>query len=99
MESFEKMLTEDIRLVILRLLQEDPSYSHNDSVLCSGLGLIGHDVSHDRIRTEISWLKEQNLVTVQDVGSVWVVKLTERGSDAALGRTTVPGVKRPRPKD
>lgn len=99
MNSFNELITEDIRLVILRLLEEDPDFSLNDSIIQGGLELLGHGVSRDKVRTEISWLKEQGLVETNGVGSVTVVTLTERGQAAALGKASVPGVKRPGPRN
>ncbi len=98
MKSYSDLITADIRLVILRALEEDAGYSLNESVLHSILAMFGHKVSRDRVRTELSWLAEQKLVTVEHVASVDVASLTGRGADVAAGRTIVPGVKRPGPR-
>lgn len=97
--SFAEVVTADIRLVMLRALAEDTGYSHNESVLQSVLEVFGHCISRDRIRTELSWLAEQGLVTLRDAAGYLVATLTGRGGDVAAGRVTVPGVKRPRPRD
>lgn len=96
--SFAEQITEDIRLVILRALEEDAGYDLNESVLQSVLQELGHTVSRDRVRVELAWLKEQGLIQLKDVVGVQVAKLTARGADVATGRATVPGVKRPRPR-
>ena len=96
--SFAELLTADIRLVILRALEEDAGYSHNESILQSVLEAFGHIASRDRVRTELHWLKEQGLVVLKDVMGIQVATLTARGADVALGRAVVPGVKRPRPE-
>lgn len=98
MNNFATLLTEDIRLVILRALECDPGYSHNESILHSILNEFGHKVSRDRVKTELRWLEEQGLVSIHTVGNYMVAKLTGRGADVATGCTTVPGVKRPRPE-
>ena len=95
--SFADLLASDMRLVILRCLNEDPGYDLNESMLQTMLEALGHNVSRDRVRTELAWLAEQGLVTVADVVGIQVATLTARGSDTATGRATVPGVKRPRP--
>ena len=95
--SFAELVTSDIRLVILRCLNEDPGYGSNEAMLQAMLEALGHTVSRDRVRTELAWLAEQGLVTVTAVVGVQVATLTGRGGDAATGRATVPGVKRPRP--
>lgn len=95
MSQFADFLREDQRLVILRLLSEIPGYRSNSSVLVTGLETMGHTMSRDQVKTELSWLHEQGLVEAEDVASVVVAKLTERGADVASGRARAHGVKRP----
>jgi len=96
--DYSELITQDIRLVILRTLAEEKTgYSLNESILQSVLGLFGHKVSRDRVRTELAWLSEQHLVNLTDVLTVKVAEITSRGLDVANGTVTVPGVKRPRP--
>lgn len=98
--SYSEIVTADRRLMILRALAEDPEYSHNDAVLQRMLGAVGHTISADRLRTELRWLEEQGLVGIDPVGGMgmMVARLTQRGEDVARGRTTAPGVARPRPE-
>lgn len=96
--QFSELMDSDRRLVILRTLEEDPGYTLNESVLQSFLEAMGHTVSRDRVRTDMEWLREQGLVTIQEIVSVKVATITGRGADVACGRASVPGVKRPRPK-
>jgi hypothetical protein len=50
------------------------------------------------VRSEIAWLAEQGLATSDELpGGLLVATLTERGSDVASGRASVPGVQRPNP--
>lgn len=98
MSTFADLLTTDIRLVILRALAEDLGYSHNESILHSILAEFGHQLSRDRVRTELYWLQEQGLVTIKDVAGCLVATVTQRGTDVAAGTATVPGVKRPGPR-
>ena len=95
MSDFKTIIREDMRLVILRLLAEMPAYRSNSSVLLAGLENFGHAPTRDTVKTEVQWLAEQDLVTVENVGPVVVATLTERGGDVAKGRAVVPGVKRP----
>lgn len=95
--AFAQFEQEDRRLVILRLLAEDQDYRVNSSILQQGIDLYGHSVSRDRLHTDLQWLAEQGLVTVDEINSVLVVTLTQRGLDVAQGRAHVPGVKRPGP--
>lgn len=94
--SFENQLKEEMRLVILRLLNELPSYRGNSSTLHSGLNHWGLSFSRDQVKTELHWLKEQGCITIEfDNPDVIVVKLTERGQDVVEGRAKIYGIKRP----
>lgn len=98
--AYTDIVTQNIRLVILRSLAEDPGYSHNDSVLQALLGEFGLTCSRDRVRTELRWLEEQGLITINEVAaSVLVARLTPRGADVASGAARVDGVKRPSPRE
>jgi hypothetical protein len=96
-QPFSDYLRQDQRLVVLRILSELPQYRSNSSVMANLLGEFGHHPSRDQVKTELFWLGEQNLIKVEDIGSVLVVTLTERGADVAAGRASVPGVSKPRP--
>jgi len=94
--SLSRIVSEDQRLIILRVLSEDAGYSHNEYVIQAALAQLGHHVSGDVVKTQIAWLEEQDLLTTEDNG-VLIATLSTRGDDVAHGRATVPGVKRPRP--
>ncbi|EGJ49036.1 hypothetical protein [Desulfocurvibacter africanus] len=98
MSTFAQLVTEDRRLVILRVLSEDPGYATNTSLLHAALGTLGHNCTRDQVATDANWLQEQALVTVEPSGPVTLVRLTGRGEDVAAGRATVPGVRRPSPR-
>ena len=95
MTKYAEFLRQDQRLVILRILAEMPSYTANSSVLYEALGHYGHNPTRDQVKTEIRWLEEQGLVSVDDAGGVLVARITERGADVVAARTIVPGVKKP----
>lgn len=95
--SFAQLLSEDRRLVILRLLSAAPEYTLNAFVLRPGLDAVGHAMSADQLATELAWLSEQALVNLDAVADVTVARLTPRGADVASGRVVTPGVKRPEP--
>ena len=95
--SYSQIVTENIRLIILRALEEDADYSHNETVIQGVLEAFGYNLSRDKLRTELYWLQEQDLAVINDTSGVLVIKLTQRGQDVALGRTRVPGVARRAP--
>ena len=96
--DLDDMITEDLRIAILRTLEEAGGFSMNDSILHAFLDRIGHSHSRDKIRTQLNWLAEQGLVSLGGIETVMVATLTQRGLDVANARVRVPGVKRPSPK-
>lgn len=95
--NYLELKAQDQRLVILRALEEDTAYTLNESIVQDILEMFGHQCSRDCVRTHLSWLAEQGLVTVEDVSGYMVATLTRRGADAARGAAVIPGVRRPRP--
>lgn len=95
--SFARLLSEDRRLVLLRVLDRAPGNEANHYILREALDSMGHNVSRDVVRTELAWLAEQGFVTIEEVGSMAVACLTGRGHDVANGRAVVPGIKKPVP--
>jgi len=95
--SYDVVITEHLRITILRLLEEVPSRTLNESILLDKSEPYGFAPSRDRLRTELRWLEEQGLVRLSG-GPCLVATLTERGEDVARCRVTVPGVKRPSPR-
>jgi len=96
--SFEKHLAEDRRLALLRVLADSTGYQTNEYTLEAVLEDLGHHVSNARLRADLTWLSESELITTSTAGGVTIATLTQRGLDAARGKMTVPGVKRPRPE-
>ncbi len=98
MKSFEDRLREDRRLVVLRLLREQPGYRLNSSNIHAGLQHLGVVTTRDHVLTDLHWLAEQNLVRVEEaVPGVEVATITARGDDVAAGRAMAPGVSQPSP--
>ena len=97
MNTFDKHVAADRRLVILQLLALSGAYTANEYILRDALPSFGHSPSQDVLRADFAWLAEQGLVSVDAVASVEIITLTERGLDVQSGRAQVPGVKRPRP--
>jgi len=96
--SFQTTLTEDRRLSLLIVLHQTPGYSANAFLLRDAVDQIfGHSASIDQVRTDLAWLAEQGLVTTRLVSEVLLATITTRGVDVALGRASVPGVKKPLP--
>ena len=95
--SLSTLISGNIRLILLRSMEEAPGYSLNESILHTVVGRFGLNVSRDVIKTELSWLREQGLIRTEEVVGYYVATLTTRGADVATGRSSVPGVERPSP--
>lgn len=96
--NFSEIVTQQQRLLILQMLEQDAAYSHNEGVLQSGLQYMGHAISRDALRASLDWLDDVSLITVSEMPGVGkIAKITARGLDVARGLTTVTGVARPQP--
>lgn len=89
---------EHLRITILRLLAQQPDYALNESVLSDLLRPFAFGIGRDKLRTELSWLGDQSLLTINDLHGLLVATITERGLDVSQGAVTAPGVKRPSPR-
>lgn len=95
--SFQNIQKEDRRATILNSLQQDTDYTQNDQILKSVLASVGHKASDATLQSDLSWLSDAELITVEWVGDICIASLTRHGEDVATGATTIKGVKRPRP--
>jgi hypothetical protein len=99
MSEFSNIYDGHVRLSTLRLLDSQPTYSANDSVLVTAVQALGLSCTRDQMRAHLSWLKEVGAVTLlMPMDGVTVATLTERGADVANGRSAIPGIQRPGPK-
>lgn len=93
--SFGNLVAEHQRLLILLMLEQDAGYSHNETVLKTGLAAMGHAISSTGLHAILDWLSDAGLVTISEMDAVGkIAKITDRGLDVALGRTVVTGVAR-----
>ena len=92
--TLAERIAENRRLSILRTLEAAPSYTANDSLLHTMVEEFGFRCSRDQVRSDIAWLRDQGLVTAEEVSGVYIVRATTRGCDVATGSITAPGVKR-----
>lgn len=95
--SYKEHENQHLRLTILRTLHQDSDYSINDSLLRDAVRTYGFTLTRDALRAQLRWLEEIDLLTIEQLSSVLIAKLTERGADVATGAAKVDGVKRPGP--
>lgn len=86
----------DQRLATLRTLEQSTGGTANEGVIQGSLRIYGHNVTRDQVTSITEWLREQNYVSVQEVGTVRVIHLLERGEEIALGMAFHPEIARPR---
>ena len=97
MTKFEEFQRKDRRLVILLALDSAAQYKANHFLLHRWCEQMGHSVSQDQVTSDLAWLCEQGLLTLEQAKDVTVATITQRGLDVANARTEVPGVSRPAP--
>jgi hypothetical protein len=93
--SFDRVMREEARLIILRSLEEQSDGRLNSELLRQSLEAYGITKSRDWVHDEINFLAEMGALTVVTAGTVRVATLTAKGSDHVLRRTVIEGVKRP----
>lgn len=97
--SLKEIFKEDRRFHVLSFLKEDQDYSMSDMLLHKALGIVGHGVDPDLVKSDLAWLETQELVTLKKVSSLTIATLTKRGASIVNGEVTVPGVARAVPKN
>ncbi len=95
MKYYQEKIQAARRQAILLALHFAPGYTLNRAVLREQVEHTGYVCSADLFITELNWLVEMGYIASDDTPDVY--RLTERGSDIALGHTQVPGVRRPSP--
>ncbi|MEM7667523.1 MAG: hypothetical protein AAF317_00035 [Pseudomonadota bacterium] len=95
-ESYADHYDGAARLTILKTLEEQSDGRINDSLLTTILQGFGFNKTRDYVRTQIAWLRDQgHAVTTKEMGSAWVVELTEQGEDHLARRVKIEGVNQP----
>ena len=93
--SFDRIIREEARLVILRALEEQPDGRLNSALLQTTLESYGITKSRDWVHDELNWLAGMGAVALVSAGTVRVASLTAKGADHVGRRLVIEGVKRP----
>jgi len=93
--SFDTLVRQEARLIILRDLDEQPDGRLNSELLRVRLESFGINKSRDWIHDELNWLASMSAVTVVAAGTVRVAQLTAKGADHVARRLVIEGIKRP----
>lgn len=97
MASLEEIESEQRRLEILAILEQDTDYTLNEDILNRCLRSCGLDTSTAKLHADLLHLKAHGCVTVDFLGDLYVATATTLGIDVAKARERVPGVARPKP--
>jgi len=99
-KSFTERLREDRRLVLLRLLNEQPGKQANSSILHAGLQFVHLVAERHEVIDDLRFLQTHQLVELVQLGTVapdlYGVKLRARGMDVVNGLVEVGGISAPR---
>lgn len=96
--GFADIVIGNLRLTLLRVLNEATMHEANSSVLHQAVEAMGIRVTRDQVRTELGWLQEQRCVKLIELSPIlFVATLTERGGDVAKGRSKIAGIPQPSP--
>ncbi|MGO4735967.1 hypothetical protein AB4099_05450 [Bosea sp. 2KB_26] len=93
--SFDRLMREEARLIILRTLEEQPDGRLNSELLRLALETFGISKSRDWVHDELNWLRDMSAVALVEAGTVRVAQLTTKGADHVARRLVIEGVKRP----
>ncbi|MGY6246682.1 VpaChn25_0724 family phage protein [Bosea thiooxidans] len=93
--SFDRLMREEARLIILRTLEEQPDGRLNSELLRLALETFGISKSRDWVHDELNWLRDMSAVTLVEASTVRVAQITAKGSDHVARRLVIEGVKRP----
>ena len=91
--SLNPIVREIVRRAILDLMN-DIGGEQNDDVLATLLAELGHRIARRDVATEMHWLADQRLITVEQLGPFLVGRTLSDGRDIAEGRLVIDGVRR-----
>jgi hypothetical protein len=97
--SFDRIVREEARLVILKTLAEQPDGRLNSALLTAALEGFGITRSRDWVHDELRWLADLGAVKLAEAGTVRVATLLAKGRDHVERRIRIDGVKPPSPPE
>lgn len=97
MNDYVGTLAKHRRLTILKFLADCAEYTSNASILVEICNKFGVTSTRDQVAGDLSWMRDNGMVTYEDHGDFIVVTATGHGVEIADGRARHEGVQRPRP--
>ena len=96
--SIAEIMRQEARLIIMRELAAQASYSLNETLLQDTLATFGIFKPRDWVREELRRLEDLGAVTIRIAGTVMIAVATPKGLDHAKGNLVIEGIKRPSPE-
>ncbi len=96
--SYTDTLNAHRRLAVLIHLQACSDHRSNGEILYEVANGVGIVTSREAMAADLAWLRDKDLVGIEDHEGFLVVTITPQGLDVALGRARQDGVRRPVPK-
>lgn len=95
-EGYQEKFNEEVRLVILKALNEEPNHRLNESLLMQVLTNFAMNRTREHLRTQLRWLADQaSAIKITEAGSVLIAELTQAGAEHLERVSTIEGVKKP----
>lgn len=93
--SFDRIVREEARLIILKALAAEVNSRLNSELLRLSLESFGIARTRDWVHAELGYLQDIGAVTLTEAGTVRIAALTQRGMDHVMRTIAIDGVKRP----
>lgn len=93
--ELEEKITEKRRLAILLFLEDEPDLRMSVKILQLALESCLLRVNSDDIASDTDFLRKAGLVTLEHIGSMPALRLTQAGRETAKGSRRVAGVQKP----
>lgn len=93
--ELKKKIMEKRRLAVLFFLEDEPDLRMSVSLLQLALETYLLRVNSDDIAADTDFLRKAGLVTLEHIGSMPALKLTQAGRETARGTRKVEGVQPP----
>jgi len=95
-KTFDDYRREELRLVLLRILNEQPGRQANSSTLHAGLHFVGIVTERHEVIDALRFLQLHQLVELEQLGAInpdlYKAKLLRRGAEIVRGHLRVDGI-------
>lgn len=98
MSNYMQRRARDARLIILKGLADETSYSMNEALAQALLESLGIADTREYVREQFKAMKAVDAVTTQIVGTVMIAKITASGLEHVKRLTVIDGITRPSPE-